>query len=591
MYGPAPPRPKKTNIVRARTGCRNCRMRRKKCDERRPACNACIRLGRQCDGYGTNLKFRNVSLASKAHSSPVPEIDSNYGVVSNTSTIPSLASQIVNSTNHCSVLSQISFDAALKVDMAMKPTKESFYMGIWGNQCAPALHPIFHRLACLENLSPVVLDTMMALAARQLSRTLPRARGFGSLDIPGSSFRPDLEQQNISTEFSCSAMRSVARWTLADFGSNWTTALAVLILFCYLESLMSNFQGFYIHSAAVETLMNTQGGHKAKLSGHGRDLIVAWVQSKMHNWWRRFHFSTPAFQRDHPPLTILPTMLSVADDSRTSVLMILCESYRLNAATLMYHCNDTVNAQFAIQGDPSSDSSAFLMAQEERLKSQRDALNDWYAKRLPSELPIDSYLTTYNGIGKEFTDVQMQPLRFKSHDAAMNFAYYVTARVMQCTGFLSALQSSHGQAETNQPFCIANPWIVVLLRIVAGIDWESCTRLNAYTIGISGLLLACVLRSDERAVGTWVQDWLNQRYLEGCLEEGSFPIFQILQVLRIIIEERRLGRHVYAVCQPIDDGGGVGKFDSYNSQKLVSLLVYGWYMDSNSLYSRHILLE
>ncbi|OTA54805.1 hypothetical protein K449DRAFT_426117 [Hypoxylon sp. EC38] len=522
MYGPAPPRPKKTNIVRARTGCRNCRMRRKKCDERRPACDACIRLGRRCDGYGTNLKFRNVSLATKAHPSPLPEIDNNYGVVSNTSTMPSLAStQTVNSTNHCSVLSRISFDTALKVDMTMKPTKESFYMSIWGNQCAPALHPIFHRLARLENSSPVVLDTMMALAARQLSRMLPRAREFGSLDILGSSFRPDQEQQNISTEFSCSAMRSVARWTLADFGSNWTTALAVLILFCYLESLMSNFQGFYIHSAAVETLMNTQGGHKAKLSGHERDLIAAWVQSKMHN----------CFQRDHPPLTILPTMLSVTDDS--------------------------LDAQFTTQGDPSSDSSAFLVAQEERLKSQRDALNNWYAKRLPSELPIDSYSTTYNDIGKEFTDMQIQPLRFKSHDAAMNFAYCVTARVMQCTKFLSVLQSNHRQAGTNQPFCTANPWIMVLLRIAAGIDWESCTRLNAYTIGISSLLLACVLRSDEPAVGTWVQDWLNQRYLEGCLEEGSFPIFQILQVLRIIIEERRFGRHVYVVCQPIDDGGGV----------------------------------
>ena len=30
MYGPAPTRPKKTGIVRARTGCKQCRLRRKK---------------------------------------------------------------------------------------------------------------------------------------------------------------------------------------------------------------------------------------------------------------------------------------------------------------------------------------------------------------------------------------------------------------------------------------------------------------------------------------------------------------------------------------------------------------------------------
>ncbi|KAI0106604.1 hypothetical protein F4776DRAFT_645915 [Hypoxylon sp. NC0597] len=588
MYGPAPPRPKKTKIVRTRTGCRNCRIRRKKCDERRPACSACIRLGRQCDGYATKLKFRNVSFAPKARSSLLPEIDNHDDVVSNTSTIPPLASRTVKSTNRFLASSQISFGTALK------PSKESFYMSIWGNKCAPALHPVFHRLARLENASPVVLDTMMALAARQLSRMLPRAREFGSLDILGSSFRPDLGQQNISAEFSGSAMRSVARWTPADFESNWTTALAVLILFCYLESLMSNFRGFYLHSAAVETLMNTQGGYKAKLSRHGIELIAAWAQSKLHNWWRRFHFSTPNFQRDHPPLTILPTILSMADDCRTSVLMILCESYRLNAATLIYHYASTVDIRFTTQGDPSSNSSGFLTAQEEQLKSQRSALDDWYTRLCPSELPIDSYSTACNSAGREFTDLQIQPLRFKSHDAAMNFAYYVVARVMQCTEFLNALQPSHRRyrhTEANQPFSIAGPWTMVLLRIAAGIDWESCTRLNAYTIGISGLLLACVLRSNELAVGLWVQDWLNQRYLEGCLEEGSFPIFQILQVLRIINEERSVGRHVYAVCQPVDDGGGVGKFNSYNSQKLVSVLVYGWCVDSSSLYSRRIVLE
>ena len=36
-------------ITRTRTGCTNCRLRRKKCGEERPTCDACRRLGMECE--------------------------------------------------------------------------------------------------------------------------------------------------------------------------------------------------------------------------------------------------------------------------------------------------------------------------------------------------------------------------------------------------------------------------------------------------------------------------------------------------------------------------------------------------------------
>ncbi|KAI2470816.1 hypothetical protein F4781DRAFT_159061 [Annulohypoxylon bovei var. microspora] len=572
MYKPAPPRPKQTSIVRARTGCRNCRARRKKCDEKRPACTACTRLGRRCDGYTTKLEFRNVSFRPTKSQDHQTQMDK----------------------------SQISPGNSPRIDMMIKPSKQLFYMTVWENQCTPALHPVFHKLTRFQNLSPVIIDTMIALAARQLSRLLPQEREFNPLDNLGSSFRPDLAQQGISGEFSSSAMRNVAQWTSADLYHDSTTALAVLTLFCYLESLMSNFQGFYLHSAAVGTLLDMQQGLISKPSSYRPNLVAAWVQSKMHNWWRRFHFATPTFQRDHPPLTIKPTSLhlSAVADTRVSVLMILCESYRLSAANFMSHCEDAVDIEAtALHVDtvpsqtrqsPSLHQCRAFNILEEQLNCQRDALNDWYNQLSSLELPTDLYTVAHSGVNYKSTPLQIQPLQFESHDAAMNFAYYVTARVVQYTEFLNNLEPSNREMERSDTYNAAEPWIIILLRIVAGIDWDTCIRLNTYTIGLSGLLLACVLRSNNSALGSWVQDWLSQRYREGCLEEGSFPIFQILQVLRIINQERTSGRHVYAVCQSIDDGGGIGKFDSYNSQRLGSVLVYGWCMNSSRFYSSHI---
>ncbi|KAI0396853.1 hypothetical protein F5Y17DRAFT_455684 [Xylariaceae sp. FL0594] len=41
----------RTSKPKVRTGCNNCKLRRIKCDERRPACTQCVRSKKQCTGY------------------------------------------------------------------------------------------------------------------------------------------------------------------------------------------------------------------------------------------------------------------------------------------------------------------------------------------------------------------------------------------------------------------------------------------------------------------------------------------------------------------------------------------------------------
>ncbi|KAH6689757.1 hypothetical protein F5X68DRAFT_260360 [Plectosphaerella plurivora] len=54
-------RPKKTDIVRRRTGCQRCRSKRRQCDETRPECLACVRRGVPCSGYENRIRFKDVS--------------------------------------------------------------------------------------------------------------------------------------------------------------------------------------------------------------------------------------------------------------------------------------------------------------------------------------------------------------------------------------------------------------------------------------------------------------------------------------------------------------------------------------------------
>ncbi|KAF2716636.1 hypothetical protein K431DRAFT_323668 [Polychaeton citri CBS 116435] len=47
----------KAKKTKSRSGCRNCKDRRLKCDETRPACLHCVRRGRVCPGYKQNLRW------------------------------------------------------------------------------------------------------------------------------------------------------------------------------------------------------------------------------------------------------------------------------------------------------------------------------------------------------------------------------------------------------------------------------------------------------------------------------------------------------------------------------------------------------
>ncbi|THZ49854.1 hypothetical protein D6C90_03105 [Aureobasidium pullulans] len=155
----------------------------------------------------------------------------------------------------------------------------------------------------------------------------------------------------------------------------------------------------------------------------------------------------------------------------------------------------------------------------------------------------------------------VNPLQFSSHNAAMNYAYFISARLMQ-----DAPIDLSGEHITD-----SDHWVFLLLRITAGIDRQTCLRDNTYTIGLSSLLLAALLHTCSLDIGIWIEDWLQgfQKNAQSpALEEGSFPLAQITTVVSVINQQRRLGRNVFAVSQAEDDGGGNGKVDSYDSQDI-----------------------
>lgn len=240
-------------------------------------------------------------------------------------------------------------------------------------------------------------------------------------------------------------------------------------------------------------------------------------------------------------------------------LSIMCESHRLNFKEALSHwcsqfeCNELNYLQLA----------------EEAKKS-----DEWLLHLPPSEQPLDSNDPDCN------LDGSNAPIYFQSHDAALNFAYYVVGRIMQCTSSLRQLQNQNTH-QYEYTYNEEEPWVHLLLRIAKGTNIQTSISRNSYTIGFSGLFLAAILRCQSLSLSIEIHEWL-----ETLQAMQPTEVYQTLGVVKAIIYQRMMGRETYGVTLPVDDGGGTPKFTAYNSQPISTLLLHGRCRISNEFFTK-----
>lgn len=443
--------------------------------------------------------------------------------------------------------------------------QETFYMNVWDKQCLYALHPAFKQFGILEENHPIVWKAILSLSACHMSRMLPQRKAMTISDIPGLAFRPQFQHQTASQGYYQQATQQLRAWAVDRDMSELNAMLAAMILFCSLESLMGNFSGFNIHSDGVNTLLRMRDNPDDRHDSTHYQLQDAWRQTNILNWWRRFHFSTPEFQN-----TPFPKSPEIGDPRernalfwpmyhRVDIMTSLCEYLSVVARAIIRGWNST------------SKSDVQTTDLEQEIAVLDEKVISWYGVRTSSQRFAVSSAPIK---GKQAEDYQnLPPLRYGSHEAAMNAAYWAVSQVFKYSAQWT-IDHVTGTERYRRDQHVVEIWVWNMLRIAVAIDWESCVRYNTHTIGLSGLLLACAIRSQKIEVGLWVEDWLEERRRTAGLEEGSFPVLQILQIIRVVNRERRRGFDVCAVFNTADDGGGAGKFQSYHSQVIDTVMVY-----------------
>ncbi|KAL4790471.1 hypothetical protein BDV19DRAFT_382308 [Aspergillus venezuelensis] len=496
MYAPVRPRPKKTNIVRSRNGCKSCRERRTKCDEQKPACGTCLRLGRRCEPLRRDPPTE-VRLQEHVHNVQLPGLQHTE--------------------------------------------RDVFYLTYWEDVCLPAVHPMFRQTTAFAWQDTMLRDAVLALSSCNLSRISSKNRGPSRLDV--ATFSPNLVHQTRSQLYYSSAIREFASLNQFHIRFRAEMVFTVLVLFAYIESSMGNFQGFQCHVQGLENVLMELHGAMEEVTL--KALLSAWMQVRFV-------------------------------ERRVMVLSILCESHRLYSKEVLRHWNPVVG-QGAMFRDKQPCSNVEPGTPSQRLTEQERKLDEWLLRLPPPEQPM--ILDSDPGFYSQpliICNKSSAPLYFQTHDAALNFAYYVIARILQCTSSLE--QGRTPGPDRSARVCVEDDWVRLLIRIARGTRMPDSISRNSYTIGFSDSMLAAVLRCQNASLGTEIQSWMEELEKLQPTEEGAFPIYQTLAVVRAVNRRREIEREVFGVTLPTDDAGGTPKFTVYNSQTISALLFHERYL-------------
>ncbi|KAH8433495.1 Zn(II)2Cys6 transcription factor domain-containing protein [Aspergillus melleus] len=546
MYKPVPARPKKTDIVRSRTGCQGCRERKTKCDEQKPTCGTCARLGKVCRDRDREFRFRVTTGRAEA-------------------TDRSSTSQAFELTG-----SDGSAFADLDLIRSLQHTeRDIFYSTYWEGQCLPALHPIFHSTSRHITNNVMLRDAILALSSCNLSRLHAEQRTQSTTSM--GLFSPSLIHQTRSQLYYSSAIRRFASLNQLEYQANPTLSLTVLVLFAYIESSMGNFHGFSCHVQGLSKLFINI--HDAVLSSTFTPLLSAWMQVRFVVWWARAYFSSIEVHQQLPSITLPPSLnapCTSLHERRVTILSIMCEAHRISFQAALKHWSSDATCP---DPNPTETPNPQVL-----LAEQSHRLDEWLSHLPPSEQPIPPTQSTPSPAHQT-----NEPIIFPSHDAALNFAYSLVARIMTSPSFLATLPSTNPK-DLGHECSASTPFLTLLLRILSGINLHTSLVQNTYTIGFSSLLLASLLRCQDPSLSLEIQSWLQKLNDVHPTEEGAFPVYQALRVARAVHRQRtEHGFDVFAISLPVDDGGGWPKFSAYNSQRIEGLVLHGKWRGSGRL--------
>ncbi|KAJ0426905.1 hypothetical protein BJY00DRAFT_2840 [Aspergillus carlsbadensis] len=628
MSTPAQPvrkRQNRTNITRSRTGCHTCRRRRVKCDEGKPSCRACIRLDLTCDGYGSVVRYRFAEprvLQPAPQSSDTARAGKSVARGIDTTSAASLERASTEGERRASGTSpandgdnrshngsdwsrgsgpslmyntptsrSMSCDGEFKTPHSDHTTEGSsarldeYYFTQWATCVSRMFPPVFSELSSHMPEFMPLRYAILALASSHLAHTESHRTPAGGEPDQISMYIPNRNHR----------YQKLAQYVGVASSETLCHQVATSILFHHHEMNTGSLSGAVDH---LENLCRLHGspetGRQLESSRLGQKLLIAWrgVHSLILNKQgtvgsgrvRSLSALTPEFLK--PAVSDLAT-------SYESIAQLVVEAFLTTRTVIIdwfvcrAQCLTTPEQRHAAFGgllqqlnlSDARECSRLQLAEaddsyQRTLETQRVKLDAWHSKLDVLELPIESFTSTsIDPIRETDGKLEVEPLRFRSYEAAMTYAYYAAA---QCS---SSSKTFDRMADLTTPTFSTGfsrekfPWESVILRIASGLNPNDCLYKHTFQIGIISFLIICATSCPHLSVVNWINGWVERLEDHGMAVEDGMPLTLIKRLLRLVTMMKRSGHDIYRLSMV--DSDIREKWDFYRTDKPFLIAICG----------------
>jgi hypothetical protein len=443
----------------------------------------------------------------------------------------------------------------LKADRGDKfyELQEKLYLCHWRSHLMKMLPAPYAHVESLVEGCPALRPAIVALSAYDVAQTQTEVRSRTTELGKQCFYAPNMEHQQSGRVYYNIAKRELAEM---DYGrADKVSVLATLLLFVLIESHFGLFRAAAFHHHGIEHLLSSNHGI-CKRSTIGRSLISVWIALRAQNWSHRIPFTLYDFQKSLLEIGIdVGWMLDSPDTRGEAVMVNMLQSWRLSLMMLF--------ERYTGRGDMESISSRCCFDVYRRMQrstmtqswtsnvpipdenydsllgEQRRKLDEWHAALPLSHLPIESFGSRSDAQPLSQFNPSGSCLKFQSYEAAMNYAYYVVARIVQSHEIMGEFLSmaplvGRGHSETNS-------LLLILLRIIAGLELRVCARRNFYSVGLLEIVKMCHLRLPQcSAILQSLTDDLLEAFTDECITYDGWVLISNFRLDIQEIQEQRV---------------------------------------------------
>ncbi|KAH7136262.1 hypothetical protein EDB81DRAFT_858378 [Dactylonectria macrodidyma] len=487
--------------------------------------------------------------------------------------------------------------SATEADFWDDPDRQAQHLAYWRRHISHRLPPVFTSISDLIERHEAVKFAVLGLSASQSApiQDFSRYRQGGNF-----SSSPDLREgfAYYSRTLESFAMRGLSGVQRLD----QCARLVVVLLCSYFELAFGTVHGAICHCQQADELVRVDYDNIVQ-SAFGVRLILAWtaLRAQLSADCVPFRqgpsfataFAGSLIQKDIDRYIDLTSShyaflaLRLSNACRHSDLLLLMMIVGPDSTSPLFR--EWISQISQIHSNLPVDNLTAKSASElfACLDEERQLLDDWYRKLPLNALPVESHLSDdIEGVDDQLLGFKPRPLRFANHESAMNYAYYACAQLYSSKRNLGCKSTRIPSRPVRRDFqesdTAIDSWALLVLRVLAGLDLETCFQDNIFQVGAVWIAERVALRCHSVDALMWIENWLHKAEKLGCHWEGCLPVALSRRFVNMLVAEWHKGRAIRLIYTDHDEfSEKQGLFKTSYKKVRYRAVIHGFAMGSS----------